>query len=153
MKQTKHSRSQRLKIYVKNVHHSREHMHSNDYATAQSLPRWRCGPAASTPSADVLSTFNVLSAHIMDPRAVDPLLKHTPDAVVHRIQIWRIRWSHLWRAKLWRLSLQHGDSTCHVHDVLVPHLAEKRSNPWKQSGYPAEACLAELYSGNSHRRP
>jgi len=72
-------------------------------------------PAASTPSADVLSTFNVLSTHIMDPRAVDPLLKHrpTPDAVVHRIQIWRIRWPHLWRDKLWRLSLQHGDSvTC-----------------------------------------
>jgi len=82
------------------------------------------GPAAYTPSADV---FQLL--HIMDLRAVDPLLKHTPDAVVHRIQIWRIRWSHLWRAKLWRLSLQHGDSTCHVHDVLVPHLAEKRSNP------------------------
>jgi len=36
------------------------------------------GPAASTPSADVLSTFNVLSTHIMDRRAVDPLLKHTP---------------------------------------------------------------------------
>jgi len=29
--------SQRLKIYVQNVHHSREHMHSNNYATAQSL--------------------------------------------------------------------------------------------------------------------
>ena len=55
------------------------------------------GPAASTPSADVLSTFNVLSTHIMDPLAVDPLLKHTPDAVVHWIQIWRIRWPHLWR--------------------------------------------------------
>jgi len=41
---------------------------------------------------------------IMDLRAVDPLLKHTPDAVVHRIQIWRIRWPHLWRDKLWRLS-------------------------------------------------
>ena len=27
----------RLKIYVHNVHHSREHMHSNDYAAAQSL--------------------------------------------------------------------------------------------------------------------
>jgi len=43
---------------------------------------------------------------------------------------------------------------CHVNDVLVPHLgnlAEKRSNPRKQSGYPAEAYLAELYSGNSHR--
>ena len=31
--------SQRLKIYVQNVHHFREHMHSNDYITAQSLPR------------------------------------------------------------------------------------------------------------------
>jgi len=29
--------SQGLKIYVQNVHHSRKHMHSNDYATAQSL--------------------------------------------------------------------------------------------------------------------
>ena len=104
----------RLKIYVQNVHHSCEHMHSNDYATAQSLPRWRCAcAAASTPSADVLSTFNVLSTHIIDLRAVDPLLKHTPDAVVHRIQIWRIRWPDFWRDKLWRLSLQHGDSvTC-----------------------------------------
>jgi len=70
-------------------------------------------PAVSTPSADVLSTFNVLSTRIMDPRAVDRLLKHTPDTVVHRFQIWRIRWPHLWRDKLWRLCLQHGDSvTC-----------------------------------------
>jgi len=38
--------------------------------------------------------------HVMDPRTVDPLLKHTPDAVVHRIQIWRIGWPHLWRDKL-----------------------------------------------------
>ena len=89
---------------------------------------------------------------VMDPRAVDPLLKHIPDAVVHRIQIWWIRWPHLWRDKLWRLSLC-SMVTCHVHDVLVPHLgnfAEKRSNPRKQSRYPAEAYLAELYSGNSH---
>ena len=56
MKQTKHSRRQRLKINVQIVHHSREHMHSNEYTTAKSLPRWWCGPAASTPSADVLST-------------------------------------------------------------------------------------------------
>ena len=59
--------------------------------------------------------------HIMDPRAVDPLLKYAsreglphlgyvPGAVVHRIQIWRIRWPNLWRDKLWRLPLQHGDS-------------------------------------------
>jgi len=47
--------------------------------------------------------------YIMDPRTVDPLLKDTPDAVVHRIQIWRIGWPHLWRDKIWHLSLQHGD--------------------------------------------
>ena len=90
---------------------------STIHAKTTTIPlRNRCrddsvhGPATSTTLADVLSTFNVLSTHIMDPRAVDTLLKHTPDAVVHRIQIWRIRWPHLWRDKLWRLPLQHGDS-------------------------------------------
>ena len=69
------------------------------------------GPSASTPSADVLSTFNVISTHIMDPRAVDLLLKHTPyrccsppDSNLAN------SWPHLWRDKLWRLSLQHSDS-------------------------------------------
>ena len=33
----KTQQKERLKIYVQNVHHSREHMHLNDYATAQSL--------------------------------------------------------------------------------------------------------------------
>jgi len=37
---------------------------------------------------------------IMDLRTADPLLKDTPDAVVHPIQIWRIGWPHLWRDKL-----------------------------------------------------
>jgi len=54
MKQTKHSRkSEAQNLCSKcppfNV------QHSNDYTTAKSLPRW-CGPAASTPSWDVLST-------------------------------------------------------------------------------------------------
>jgi len=49
---------------------------------------------------------------------------------------------------VWSSSLQHGE--CHVYDVPVPHLAEKGSNPRKQSGYPAEAYSAELYYGNSH---
>ena len=56
MKQTKHSRKSEAQNNVQNVHHSREHMHSNDYAIAQSQPWWWCSPAASTPSADVLST-------------------------------------------------------------------------------------------------
>ena len=85
-------------------------IHANTCIQTTMPLRSRCrddgvhGPAASTPSADVLSTLNVLSTHIMDPPAVDPLSKHIPDAVVHRIQIWRIRWPHLWRDKLWRLS-------------------------------------------------
>jgi len=107
------------------------------------------GPGASTASADVLSTFNVLSTRLYHgsttPRAVDPLLKHTPDAVVHRIKIWRIIWPHLRRDKLWRLSLQHGDSvTC---TMCWCSILLKNSNSRKQSGYPAEAYLAELYSG------
>ena len=43
--------------------------------------------------------------HIMDPRTIDPLVKDTPYAVVHRIQIWRIGWLQLWRDKIWLLSL------------------------------------------------
>ena len=79
MKQTKHSRRQRLKINVQIVHHSREHMHSNDYTTAKSLPRWWCGPAAFIYSLSRWTFFQLL--HIMDPRTVDPLVKDTPDAV------------------------------------------------------------------------
>ena len=32
---------------------------------------------------------------------------------------WRIWWPHLWRDKIWRLSLQHGDSvTCTVNGMI-----------------------------------
>ena len=132
--------SQRLKIYVQNVHHSREHMHSNGYATAQSLPRWRCAWSSSLHSLSRRS-FNFqrsFNLHHGSTSGIDSLLKHTPDAVVHRIQIWRIRWPHLWRDKLWRLSLQHGDSariTCTMCWCTI--LLKKRSNSRKQSGYPA----------------
>ena len=50
--------------------------------------------------------------HIMDPRAVDPLLKHTPDAVVYRIQIWRIRWPHFW-------GINSGVSLCSMVTVSL----------------------------------
>ena len=57
--------------------------------------------------------------HIMDLQTVDSLLKDTPDAVVHRIQIWRIGWPLLLRDKIWHLSLQHGDSvTCTVNGMI-----------------------------------
>jgi len=55
--------------------------------------------------------------HIM--HLVDPLLKDTPDAVVHRIQIWQIGWPHLWRDKIWCLSLQHGDSVMCMGNGMI----------------------------------
>ena len=100
--------SQRLKIYVQNVHHSRKHMHSNDYTTVQSLPWWWCGPAASTRSADILSTPHHGSANCR------PSLEEYPDAVVHRIQMWQIGWPHLWRDKL-LASISASGWQCHVH--------------------------------------
>jgi len=74
-------------------------MHSNDYAIAQSLPWWWCGSAASTRSADVLSTSHHGFANGR------PSVEVTPDAIVHWIQIWWIGWPHLWRDKIWHLSL------------------------------------------------
>ena len=106
------------------------------------------GPAVSTPSANVLSTpSHHGSANGRPSLEAYPRCCSPPDSNL------AFRWPHLWRNKLASLALQHGDM-CHVNDVLVPHLgnlAEKRSNPRKQSGYPAEAYLAEPYSGNSHR--
>ena len=98
--------------------------HANTYAFKR-LPVCHCAIAAAMtvcmvqqPPLPQHTFFQLL--HIMDPRAVDPLLKRTPDAVVHRIQIWRIRWPHLWRDKLWHLSLQHGDSvTCMMCWCLI----------------------------------
>ena len=89
----KTAESQRLKIYVQNVHHSREHMHSNDYATAQSLPRWRCAWSSSrhSPSRRSFNFQRSFSSHHGSTSAWS--IPHT-DAVVHRIQIWRIRWPH-----------------------------------------------------------
>ena len=106
--------SQRLKIYVQNVHHSCENMHSNNYATAQLLLlRW-CSSAAFTCSADVLSTPSYHGS--ANGR---PSLEGYPDAVVHRIQIWRIGWPHLWRDKLLAsLSAAHDSVTCTMNGMI-----------------------------------
>ena len=117
MKQTKHSRKSEAQNCVQNVHHSREHMHSNDYAIAQSLPWWCHISVVQQPPLPQQTFFQLL--HTMDSRTVDPLLKDTSDAVIHRIQIWRIGWPHLWRDILWCLSLEHGDCvTCTVNGMI-----------------------------------
>jgi len=90
MKQTKHNRSLRLKIYVQNVT-----IHANTCIQTTTPLRNRCRDdgVVQQPLLPQQTFFQLL--HVMDPRVVDPLLKHTPDVVVHRIQIWRIRWPHL----------------------------------------------------------
>jgi len=80
--------------------------------------RNRCRDDGMSSSLHSLSrrSFN---SFVMDPQMVDPLLMDTPDALVHRIQIWRIGWPHLWRDKIWRLFLQHGYSvTCMVNGMI-----------------------------------
>jgi len=146
-KQTKHSRkSEAQNLCSKCPPFTRTYAFKRHHCTiAAAMTVWS---SSLHSSADVLSTP---SHH--GSASGRRLNKHTPDAVVHQIQIWRIRWPHLWRDKLWRLSLSAAWWQCHVHDVPVPHLAEKRSNFRKQSGYPAEAYSAELYAGNSHRWP
>ena len=76
-------------------------------AIAAMMMFWSC---TSTPLAQ--QTFFQL-LHIKDPRTVDPLLN-----VVHRILIW----PHLQRDKIWRLSVQHGNShdsvTCMVNGMI-----------------------------------
>ena len=81
-------------------------IHANIQTTTPLLNCCRDGVVQQPPLAQQMF-FQLL--HIMVLRTVDPLLKDTSDAVVNRIQIWRIGWPHLWRDKLWRLSLQHDD--------------------------------------------
>ena len=89
--------------------HANTCMHSNDYTPFRNRCRYDgVVEQPSLPQQTEQTFFQLL--HIMDLRTADPLLKYTPDAVV---QIRRIGWPHLWRDKIWRLSLQHGDSvTC-----------------------------------------
>ena len=56
----------------------------------------------------------------MDLRTVDPVLKDTPDAVVHQIQMRQIRWPYLMGWTL-AFSLQQGEMFMFVgewHDFI-----------------------------------
>jgi len=114
MKQTKQQKVRGSKFMFK-----MSTIHANTCIQTTTPLRNRCRDdgVVQQPPLSQQTFFQLL--HIMDPRTVDPLLKDTPDAVVHRIQIWQIGWPYLWRNKLWRLSLQHGDSvTCAVNGMI-----------------------------------
>ena len=98
-KQTKHSRkSEAQNLCSKCPPFTRTYAFKRHHCTiAAAMTVWS---SSLHSSADVLSTP---SHH--GSASGRRLNKHTPDAVVHQIQIWRIRWPHLWRDKLWRLSL------------------------------------------------
>ena len=74
---------------------------------------WRCGPAASIPPADVLSTpshhgFANGRPSLSIPRCCSPLDSNLA-----------IGWPRLWRDKIWHLSLQHGDKVVSFSVVSV----------------------------------
>jgi len=90
MKQTKHSR----KLDAHNMFKmSTVHANTCIQTTTPSRNRCRDDGVVQQPPLPQQTFFQLL--HILDPRTVDPLLKDTPDAVVHWIQIWRIGWPHL----------------------------------------------------------
>jgi len=106
MKQTKHS----TKSEAHNLLFKMSTLHANTRIQT-TMPLRNCcrdDGVVQQPPLPRQMFFQLL--HIMDLQMVDPVLKYTPVAVV---QIWQIGWPHLWRDKLWHLSLQHGD--CHVH--------------------------------------
>ena len=103
MKQTKHSRkSEAQNLCSKCPSFTRTHAFKRLCHCAIAATMAVCmvqQPPLPQQTFFQLSMFNVSMffqlLHIMDPRAVDPLLKHTPDAVVHWVQIWRTGWPHL----------------------------------------------------------
>jgi len=164
-KQTKHSRkSEAQNLCSKCPPFTRTYAFKRHHCTiAAAMTVWS---SSLHPSADVLSTP---SHH--GSASGRRLNKHTPDAVVHQIQIWRIRWPHLWRDKLWRLSLQHDDSvTCtmcqcpillknvvisenradirqkHIQQNCMPAIVTADLNPWFQ-----EVQLRSTKTGHCHR--
>ena len=108
MKQTKHSKKSEAQTLCSKC---------PPFTTTPLRNRCRDDGVVQQPPLPQQTFFQLL--HIMDLRTVDPLLKDTPNAVVHWMQIWRIGWPHLWRDKIRRLSLQHGDSvTCAVNGMI-----------------------------------
>jgi len=72
---------------------STSHANTCIQTTAPLRNRCRDDGVVQQPQLPQQTFFQLI--HIMDPRMVDPLLKDTPNAVVHRMQIWQIGWPHL----------------------------------------------------------
>ena len=91
-------------------------IHANTCIQTTTPLHGRCccddGVVQQPPLAQQIRFFQLL--HVMDLRTVDPLLKDTPDAVVHRIQIWRIGWP-ISRGINYGVFLSAAWWQCHVH--------------------------------------
>jgi len=83
MKQTKHSRKSEAQNLC-----SQCPPFTQTHAFKRLRHRCRDDGVVQQPPLAQPTFFQLI--HIINPRTVDPLLKDTPDAVVHRIQIWRI---------------------------------------------------------------
>ena len=116
IKQTKHTR----KSWVLNIMFKMSTIHTNTCTQTTTPLRNRCRDdgIVQQPPLPQQTFFQLL--HIMDPQTVDPLLKDTPDAIVHSIQIRRTGWPQLW-------GMNSGVCLCsnvavsrhdHVHHVI-----------------------------------
>jgi len=71
----------------------------------------------STPHVD--QTF-LQFGDVTNSRLVHPLLHHTPDLIVNRIQIWAVRWPQIWCDEFWSITLKKLKSvSCSVCGCTV----------------------------------
>ena len=101
--------SQSLKIYVQNVHHSGEHMHSNDYATAQSMM-----------VSVTVSSLGAMQLHFLEP-GVKVNGDYWRNTVLLNMNCWI---SALFRGLL-RFLARWGTSTSCTWHVHCHHAAER----------------------------
>jgi len=92
-------------------------IHANTCIQTTMPLRNRCRDVVQQPPLPQQTFFHLF--HIMGLQMVDPLLKDTLDAVVHRIQIWQIGWPLFSGGIKSGISLQHGDSVmCTVNGMI-----------------------------------
>jgi len=100
----------------------------------------------STPHVDqTLLQFD----DVTNSRLVHPLLYHTPDFIVNRIQIWAVRWPQIWCDEFWSIRLKKlkgvSCSVCActvlLKDKEIPrHFMDRRQQFLRQQEIVASIC-------------
>ena len=84
---------------------------------------------------------------VTNSRLLHPLLHHTPDFIVNRIQIWAVRWPQIWCDEFWSITLKKLKSVSCC--VRVHCLVERQRNPrtfhGSQAAVPVTATLLGIH--------